>query len=85
MVFCMVDGGKQFAAKHRHDARVVHAELVALIRGLLRQVGGRGGGARVVHAELVTLIRGLLRQVRWRGGDAMATRVGAMCDSEPLT
>ena len=60
MVFCMVDGGKQFAAKHRHDARVVHAELVALIRGLLRQV-------------------------RWRGGDAMATRVGAMCDSEPLT
>ena len=41
----MVDGGKQFAAKHRHDARVVHAELVALIRGLLRQVqwGGETG------------------------------------------
>ena len=61
MVFCMVDGGKQFAAKHRHDARVVHAEMVALIRGLLRQVRG---GAREVHTEMVALIRGLLRQVQ---------------------
>ena len=31
---------------------MVHAELVALIRGLLRQVRGRrGGGTRVMHAE----------------------------------
>ena len=38
MVFCCVDGGKQFVAKHRNDAQHVHQELVAVMRSILIQV-----------------------------------------------
>ena len=38
MVFCCVDGGKQFATRQRRDAREVHNELVAVMRSVLLQV-----------------------------------------------
>lgn len=38
MVFCMVDGGKAFAARHRRDAPAVHRTLAAVVRSVLRQV-----------------------------------------------
>ena len=37
-VFCMVDGGKAYAAKNRSEAKLVNCELVAVIRNALRQV-----------------------------------------------
>ena len=37
-VFCMVDGGKAYAAKNRSEAKLVNRELVAVIRNALRQV-----------------------------------------------
>ena len=40
MVFCCVDGGKQFVAKHRRDAEHVHQQLVAVMRSVLVQVAG---------------------------------------------
>ncbi len=38
MIFCMVDSGKQYAAKHRADALRVHEQISALTRDLLRMV-----------------------------------------------
>ena len=38
MVFCCVDGGKQFVAKHRRDAEQLHQQLVAVMRSVLMQV-----------------------------------------------
>ena len=38
-VFCMVDGGKAFAAKSKTDAKKVHHEIVAIMRNVLRHVG----------------------------------------------
>lgn len=38
MVFCMVDGGKAFAARHRRDAPAVHRTLAAVVCSVLRQV-----------------------------------------------
>ena len=38
MVFCLVEGGKGYASKHRADASVVHQELVAIIKSTLRQI-----------------------------------------------
>ena len=40
MVFAMVDGGKQFAARQRREGAVVHSRLSAMMRSVLRQVGG---------------------------------------------
>ena len=37
-VFCMVDGGKAYAAKNRSEAKLVNHKLVAVIRNALRQV-----------------------------------------------
>ena len=42
MVFCSVDGGKQFVAKYRSDAEHVHQQLVAVMRSILVQVEGYG-------------------------------------------
>ena len=39
-VFCSVEGGKQYAARHRTDARSVHLELLAVSRSVLRHVLG---------------------------------------------
>ena len=39
MVFCSVDGGKQYVGRHRQDALNVHTELVAVMRSVLLQVG----------------------------------------------
>lgn len=44
MVFCTVDGGKQYVLRYRREAREVHLQLVALIRSTLLQVGGLGVG-----------------------------------------
>ena len=44
MVFCTVDGGKQYVLRYRREAREVHLQLVALIRSMLLQVGGVGVG-----------------------------------------
>ena len=41
MVFCMADGGKTYASKHRRDARDVHAQLLATMRSVLRQARGK--------------------------------------------
>ena len=43
IVFCMVEGGKQYAAKSRRDAREVHVQLVALLRSVLLQVRSETG------------------------------------------
>jgi hypothetical protein len=43
MVFCAVDGGKQFTTWQRRDARDVHNELVAVMRSVLLQVIRRLG------------------------------------------
>ena len=40
MVFCSVESGKQYAGWNRADAQVVHSEISALMRGVLRQVPG---------------------------------------------
>ena len=41
MVFCMVDGGKLYAVRHRKDARMVHLCCASIILSTLRQVGGK--------------------------------------------
>ena len=38
MVFCSVDGGKQFVSRHRRDAQMVHNVLVSMLRSVLQQV-----------------------------------------------
>ena len=38
MVFCAVEGGKQYATWQRKDAREVHNELVAVMKSVLLQV-----------------------------------------------
>ncbi len=38
MVFSIVDGGKQYASKHREDAEEVHLQLLAVMRSVLLQV-----------------------------------------------
>ena len=40
MVFCAVESGKVYAGWNRADAQIVHAELSALLRSILRQVPG---------------------------------------------
>ena len=41
MVFCSIEGGKQYAfSKSKADVRDVNLELVAIMRGALRQVPG---------------------------------------------
>jgi len=48
MVFCAVDGGKQFTTWQRRDARDVHNELVAVMRSVLLQVIRRLGADCVI-------------------------------------
>jgi hypothetical protein len=38
MVFAIVDGGKQYAAKHRQAAEDVHLQLMSVMRTVLLQV-----------------------------------------------
>ena len=38
MVFCMVDGGKMYAIRHRRDARLVHLGCLSVVLSTLRQV-----------------------------------------------
>ena len=40
MVFCSVEGGKQYSAWNRQDAREVHLQLLAVMYSVLRQVPG---------------------------------------------
>ena len=41
VVFCSIEGGKQYASsRSKADARDMHLELVAIMRGALRQVPG---------------------------------------------
>ena len=40
MVFSSVEGGKQYSAWHRQDAREVHLQLLAVMYSVLRQVPG---------------------------------------------
>ena len=41
MVFCSIEGGKQYASlRSKADARDVHMELIAVMRGALKQVPG---------------------------------------------
>ena len=40
MVFCAIENGKQYAGWHRADAQVVHNEMSALMRSILRQIPG---------------------------------------------
>ena len=41
MVFCSIEGGKQYASlRSKADARDVHLELIAVMRGALKQVPG---------------------------------------------
>ena len=37
-VFCAVDGGKTYVARNRSEAKLVNAEIVAVMRNVLRQV-----------------------------------------------
>ena len=39
-VFCMVDGGKAYTARNRSEAKLVNAEIVAVMRNALRQIPG---------------------------------------------
>ena len=38
-VWCAIEGGKQYAFVHWKEAREVHAELLAVMHSVLRQVG----------------------------------------------
>ena len=38
MVFCSVDGGKQFVSRHRREGHEVHNILVSMLRSVLQQV-----------------------------------------------
>ena len=41
MVFCSIEGGKQYASlRSKADVRDVHMELIAVMRGALKQVPG---------------------------------------------
>ena len=39
-VFCMVDGGTAYAARNRSEAKLVNAEIMAVMRNALRQIPG---------------------------------------------
>ncbi|GAX74576.1 hypothetical protein CEUSTIGMA_g2025.t1 [Chlamydomonas eustigma] len=40
MVFCCVDGGKDYAKKHREEAHVIHTIIAGIIHDTMRQVPG---------------------------------------------
>ena len=52
MVFCSVDGGKQYVGRHRHDALDVHTELVAVMRSVLLQVGTNTSMHDLLYASI---------------------------------
>ena len=47
-VFCSVEGAKQYSARTKIDAHMVHSELVSVMKGALAQVPG---GYLVRHVE----------------------------------
>ena len=60
-VWCAIESGKQYAFVHWKEAREVHAELLAVMHSVLRQVGprvwgrvegGRGGWGKLLSDAL---------------------------------